>query len=122
MGMFDHLRCEVPLPDGYQGKDFQTKDFECEMATHYIKGGGLYLDEGHCVSVPKHERPYPDAHDGTLQSMFGSMRWIPNLVHQPHFDGIVDFYDLDAQNVMHRYNAKFENGKLVGIAVAGSGG
>lgn len=30
MGMFDYVRCEVPLPDGYEG-ELQTKDFDCQM-------------------------------------------------------------------------------------------
>ena len=47
--MFDYLRCEVPLPDGFTG-ELQTKDFACDIATHVItKGGRLMLDKGHRV-------------------------------------------------------------------------
>jgi len=31
MGMFDHVRCEVPLPDGFKG-EMQTKDFACTLS------------------------------------------------------------------------------------------
>lgn len=36
MGMFDDVKCEVPLPDGYNGEWFQTKDFECSMLDKYV--------------------------------------------------------------------------------------
>lgn len=33
MGMFDYVKCEVPLPDGYVPDDgfLQTKDFQCQL-------------------------------------------------------------------------------------------
>jgi len=39
MSMFDHIRCEVPLLDGFEGERlFQAKDFECVL--------GALLSEG----------------------------------------------------------------------------
>lgn len=46
MGMFDYVRCDVPLPDGWKG-ELQTKDFNCEMVEHLISNGGLISIE--CV-------------------------------------------------------------------------
>ena len=54
MSMFDHIRCEVPLPDGFDGAPlFLTKDFERVLAIHAIREDGLYLDDGHYETVPQ---------------------------------------------------------------------
>ncbi len=116
MGMFDYLRCAVPLPDGFVGEPlFQTKDFERVLANHVIKEDGLYLDEGHYETVPKTERPNPDAEDGTLAALKGSLRWVPNLVHHPEAHGVVNFYGQDANGKRHEYDAKFTDGRLICI-------
>ncbi|KXB32505.1 hypothetical protein AT959_02130 [Dechloromonas denitrificans] len=118
MSMFDNIRCEVPLPDDFEGDPlFQTKDFERVLATHVIRGDGLYLDDGHYETVPKAERPNPDAADGTLEDLKGSLRWAPNLVHHPEAHGIVNFYGDDAAGTLHEYEAKFMDGQLIGIKV-----
>lgn len=146
MGMFDYIRCEAPLPDGWTPDELQTKDFACDLVTHVItKDGRLMLeriDETHLV--PKKERPYPNE-DGLL-GMCGMLRYERSL-HDSNFHGIVNFYgseyrkpdDTPAQpsgvmhgpdgvkdyttgeplkHVWHEYNAKFSDGKLVEIVVA----
>jgi hypothetical protein len=40
MGMFDNVRCEIPLPDGWDGKGMQTKDLGCTMSTVTITAEG----------------------------------------------------------------------------------
>lgn len=41
MGLFDDLRCDAPLPDGFPSPDnFQTKDFACELAKYTITADG----------------------------------------------------------------------------------
>lgn len=145
MGMFDYVRCEAALPDGWDGHDLQTKDFDCEMVTHVItKDGRLMLeriDETHVV--PQEERPYPKE-DGLL-GMCGMLRTVRSL-HDSKFHGVVNFYgseyrtpdDQPAQpkgvaaqggnysdyttgaplkHVWHEYNAKFTDGQLVAIEV-----
>jgi len=120
MGMFDEIRCEVPLPDDFEGDLlFRTKDFERVLATHAIKEDGLYLDDGHYETVPKAERPNPDAEEGTLEDLKGSLRWVPNLVHHHEAHGIVNFYGDDAAGKRHEYEAKFMDGQLIGIKVRG---
>lgn len=118
MSMFDYIRCDVLLPDGFVGEPlFQTKDFECVLAIHAIKEDGLYLDEGHYETVPKAERPNPDAEEGTIEDLAGSLRWVPNLVHHPEAHGIVNFYGEDVNGKRHEYDAKFTDGQLIGIKV-----
>jgi hypothetical protein len=145
MGMFDYIRCEVPLPDGWEADNLQTKDFDCEMVTHVItKDGRLMLeriDETHVV--PKAERPYPDAPDDDIRSMCGMLRTVRSQ-HDSGFHGVVRFYGSEyrhlddkpacprgaehqggevrdwttkepLKHIWHEYNAKFTDGQLVGI-------
>jgi hypothetical protein len=140
MGMFDYIRCEAPLPDGWSPDELQTKDFDCDMVTHVItKEGRLMLeriDETHIV--PKEERPYPNE-DGLL-GMCGMMRTVTSI-HDSNFHGIVNFYGSEyrsvdgrpaqpkgtmheggnaydyttkepLQHIWHEYNAKFTDGNL----------
>src|SRR6202041_399225 len=90
MGMFDYIRSEVPLPDGFKG-ELQTKDFNCEMAEHVIRADGrlilALLD--HTEEVPKDERPYPN--DGGLLGLAGILRFIWRH-KDANFHGVVNFY------------------------------
>lgn len=132
MGMFDYIRCEVPLPDGWISDELQTKDFDCEMVTHVITADGrLLLDRGDWEEVPKEERPYPDAED--FRALFGSIRRVPKTV-DANFHGVVEFYGLEVVGYepderygprgrpvykSHDYLAKFTDGKLVEITAQG---
>ncbi len=47
MGLFDEIRCEVPLPDGYDASDvwFQSKSFpDCGMCRYTITCAGRLID------------------------------------------------------------------------------
>lgn len=115
MGMFDYIQCEVPLPDGWQPDDLQTKDFGCEMTTHIIsKDGRLMLDRGYYEEVPKSERPYPNAEPGSWQSILGIMRRV-HKYEDANFHGVVNFYGGAFKDDWHEYDAKFTNGDLVEI-------
>ena len=116
MGMYDVIRCEPPLPDGWEPDELQTKDFDCEMVVHVItKDGRLMMDRGHNEEVPLAERPYPDAKPGTLASLCGIMRRAPKY-EDANFHGIVRFYGIERPgDVWHEYNAKFTDGQLVSI-------
>lgn len=147
MGMFDYIRCEVPLPDGFVG-ELQTKDFDCAMGEHVItKDGRLVLAIlDHTEEVPKAERPYPDAPDESILSIAGSVRFIWRHEDANHH-GMVNFYGSEylrsdgtpyregggvlhqgqdvvsrktgepLRYVFHEYNAKFTDGRLVEIVV-----
>ncbi len=145
MGMFDYIRCEVPLPDGWSAHDLQTKDFDCQMVMHIITKDGRLMFEriDNMVEVPKSERPFPDAPDGSLQSFCGSIRTITTQ-YDANFHGVVNFYGSEYQrmdgspsspgpvmhqgdtvcdfetkeplkHIWHEYNAKFTDGQLVEI-------
>lgn len=127
MGMYDDIKCEVPLPDDYTPKDgvFQTKDFDCELTTYTItKDGRLVSDDWHYEDVPPAERPHPDS-DGLL-GLIGSIR---KVVDRPsvdrNFHGTFRFYDYEGNPnsrkpmIPHVYSAKFTDGKLVEITKEG---
>jgi hypothetical protein len=139
MGMFDYIRCEVPLPDGWQPDELQSKDFDCEMVTHYIsKEGRMMLDCGHNEEVPLMERrgwkaEWGDSEEAqkehALEAIMGCIRRIPKYVDS-NYHGVVNFYGSEtvgyepeqpgdtfrrAIRVFHDYEAKFTDGQLVGI-------
>jgi hypothetical protein len=130
MGMFDRIRCDVPLPDGWEPDELQTKDFDCEMVTHIISAAGrLLLDQGRYEEVPKADRPYPD--DDELLGLVGSIRRVPKYV-DAEFHGVVNFYGLETTGYepddrygprgrpiykSHDYLAKFTDGQLVSITL-----
>jgi hypothetical protein len=117
MGMFDYIRCKVPLPDGWLPHEpLQTKDFDCDMVCHEISPQGRLLlqrvDSVH--EVPKAERPYPN--DDGMLGLCGSIHR-EKSVRDSNFHGILNFYGSDQQKNWHEYNAKFTDGQLVSIEV-----
>ncbi len=88
MGMFDYVKSEIPLPDGWDG-ELQSKDFDCLMTTILItRDGRLHIERFEYETVPKQERPYPDS-DGPL-GLLGSLRKINRQWDDLNYHG--DFY------------------------------
>jgi hypothetical protein len=126
MGMFDYLKCEHPLPDGYTGPaDWQTKDTDDQYLSLYTitADGRLVSDDWHMEEVPLAERPYPDAEPGSFQSICGIARRVVDRanVERP-FHGDLFFYSAtdgdfnDAAGYTWReYRARFTEGKLLRI-------
>lgn len=112
MGMYDYLRCEHELPGGRMAvADFETKDFECSLATHVItKDGRLLLDFGRYEEVAEEDRPYKDD-PNPLMRLCGSLKWIPNRVEQTKYSGGVSFYNEEDG----WFVAVFLDGKLIAI-------
>ena len=132
MSLYDNIKCEVPLPNGWIAGELQTKDFNCEMVTHTItKEGRLLLDNGYWKDVPKDERGYPDASDDDIKSLYGCICHVPKM-EDTNFHGIVKFGGLEVIRYephekygpkgrpiykSHDYLAKFTDGKLVEITL-----
>lgn len=93
MGLFDDVRCDVPLPDGFEGGrwgQFQTKTFP---------------------------EPYMEKYTITRE---GRLLHQPSLKHEPtdtNYHGILNFYGGDTEGEWREYNAKFTDGQLVDIAL-----
>jgi len=116
--MFDYIRCEVPLPDGFETNLLQTKDFDRKLVVHVITAEGrLLLDRGHDEEVPEHERPYANAPPGSPCRVIGIARHIPKMVDE-NFDGAVSLLGIeDGPLITHEYKAIFKDGQLVEIQV-----
>lgn len=120
MGMFDYVRCESPLPDGFTG-ELQTKDFDCEMSTVLIRADGtMAIERFECETVPKAERSFPDAPDDDFCAIVGSQRRINMRWEELPFHGIMNFYGNEGRYgepgyKWHEYDAKFTDGRLVEI-------
>lgn len=136
MGMFDYVVCEVPLPDGWEPSELQSKDFDCEMTTIRVSGEGrLLIERYETYTVPKEDRRYPDAPDGSIMSFCGILgkrnrHWV-----DLNFHGDFNFYGTErvgkqtfvqlteGSNVgyyegerrWHEYVARFTDGNLVSI-------
>jgi hypothetical protein len=93
--MFDYIRCEVPLPDGWNARALQTKDLGRDMAQHVI------TKEGRLMLAP----PYDER-----------IRCGPV---DANFHGMLRFYGSEAlpggKSRWHEYRAKFTDGQLVGV-------
>ena len=120
MGMFDYVKCEVPLPDGWTG-ELQTKDLCCEMITHTITAEGRLICERitNWEEIPKDQRPYPDAED--WRQVIGSVRR-HRIKDDANYHGWLNFYGYEGKHgdgswKWHEYNAKFTEGNLVEIIV-----
>jgi len=97
MGMFDDVHSEFPLPDGWEGKGMQTKDFESYMNMVTIRADGrLVYDARHWQ-----ERDTKTATDMNFHGYF-------NFYGSEGRPGESDYK-------WHEYNAKFTDGALVEI-------
>lgn len=121
MGMFDHIICEVPLPDTPvppPAESFQTKDTPDQYLTVYTitKDGYLMWRPYKMEAVPKEERPYPDE-DGLL-GIAGSVRRVEQEPERMDFHGDILFYTSNHPDVgWWEYRARFTEGRLSSITV-----
>ena len=114
MGMFDYVRSEVPLPDGFSG-ELQSKDFDCRMTTVLIRADGrLLIEDSEWEEVPRPERLYSDAEPGSLESIVGLYRTVNRRWRDLEYHGIFNFYG-GGRDDWRQYDAKFTDGNLVEI-------
>lgn len=107
MGMFDYIRCNIPLPDTgkVSPEEFQTKDLREFMERYEIREDGtLWRFE------VEREWKDDDQHflGGYLGEVEGSQRWLP--VSDVHQD--VTFYGEWKDNKLREYTARFTDGQL----------
>ena len=135
--MFDKIRCEQPLPDGWQpAEPMQTKDFDCGLVEYVITTGGrLLCDRRQPEQIPYLD--YPDAFERLDEMMDNGFKRVGKMA-DTGFDGIVRFgglevigyesSDIDGRLMTfgprgkpiykaHNYRAKFIGGRLVEIVM-----
>jgi hypothetical protein len=132
MGMFDYIRCLYPFPDGFtEDIEYQTKDTEAQFLNNYTitKEGRLVHHTVTVHDVPKAERPYPEAAEGSFESFIGCMRSIPDKDVEVPFHGDLVFYTSNHSSIgpdgyltsdgkhgwWREYTATFDHGTLVKI-------
>lgn len=113
MGMFEHVRCEVPLPDGFTG-EMQTKDFDCVLGTLLIRADGrLMIEDREWEVVPPEDRP------NHLFPSMGSRRAINKRWRDLDFHGEFRFYGSEGNGgAWHEYVARFTHGTLESLEIA----
>jgi len=110
MGMFDHVYCEIPLPDGFTG-EMQTKDFVCGLRNLLIRANGrLMIEDCDWEDVPLEERPNPRF------PFLGSHRAINKRWRDLDFHGDFRFYGTRrSDSKLYEYCARFTHGALESI-------
>jgi len=123
MGLFNWLLIEdgVELPKFNGEKErWQTKDMDDLLMDNYkiTSDGRLFHESYETYTVPKEERPHPDANEGSIEAMAGSMgtknhEWVDIEYHGTlEFHGVVD-------DDLHSFVAKFTDGELEEISYNG---
>lgn len=114
MGMFDDVELEdgIELPDGYKGRQFQTKDFENVMDHLKITNDGRIM------------RLHYEMRDTGRVKWKEYEEWREFHWRDKPFHGTLRFYDYDNPRGItskefpfrpedwHEYDAKFTDGKL----------
>lgn len=111
MGMFDYIRCKVPLPDGLDTGDpersFQTKCLLCRLDEFEIREDGTLWHQDYSVE----DRSNPDAEG--LESLYGirtrvNQKWI----QWPDFTGEIVLSYRDSEKGLMKISTYFARGKL----------
>ena len=115
MGMFDQVH--------YNGRVFQTKDFECLMTDYYIENGRLLGSVGHAEDRSP-ATAWRTAHPGEelpeelqgLRGLCGCCSWVETGRKDTNFHGILRFYTCTSPDDWEEYKAKFTDGALVEVS------
>lgn len=99
VGMFDHVTCELPMPDGRElAKDaFQTKSLDCLMDFFTITAAGRLIHHQrryYAASAPDARMPEPIA-DIDL-----------------NYHGDIEIYAIASDGKLARYAVRFTHGML----------
>ena len=107
--MFDYVRCEMA---GWEG-DYQTKCFGNFMDTYTIQSDGILKLTNWCIEK-KEGKPWPSfTNEDDMWDRIEGLRHATKRIKRTEtvdFHGVLEFYDLE-----NRYEAKFTDGKLIGI-------
>lgn len=118
MGMFDHIKSEIPMPDGYVG-ELQTKDLGCNMDSLLIRADGrLLIEDCKYEVVPPEER---QGDRSSLRSALFSLRVIDSTWCDLDYHGDLRIYGsekrADSETLWHEYVVRFTHGQLESIRI-----
>lgn len=89
MAMFDWVRFQYRMPDGYEGRTYQTKWLDCELDVYLVTPDGRFV---------------------RTEAMEGN-----KPVGAVAFDGVLWIGDAEGGHQSHCYNLHFKAGQLVAI-------
>ena len=92
----------------HYGAVYRTEDLCCELADYFIIEGRLFQSHGRYEPVPKSERPYPNAPNGTRQALIGCQRWVEREKRDENYHGTFKIYSSQECLIL-----KFAYGDLV---------
>jgi hypothetical protein len=135
MGLYDTVKCDVPLPDGWTGTDMQSKDLDCGMDTYRISADGRLMQRyvAELVPVPESEWEYVGDSDPLHAIWHEQSKTKPVWEERDtNYHGYLTFYGTEVVGYepgdlkifgpkgrpvyrWHEYKAKFTDGNLVGI-------
>ena len=109
MGMFDDIRCERPLPDGWHRRGMQTKDLDCDLSQYRITAEGTLEVQRREMAPAGPPRQHPFIPSwGDYQPMKCVREWwVPVPYH-----GDIYFYGGGFDDDWHEYRARFNEGVL----------
>ena len=124
MGLYDIVKCEVALPDGFRRGEFQTKTFNdpyMDLYTITAAGRLMCRYEASREPVPESEWMHVGATHPLEQLWHEQSKTRPIYAERDTgYHGILNFYTdsgsrHDGTWKWHEYNAKFTDGNLVEI-------
>ncbi|MGO9444216.1 MAG: hypothetical protein ACLPXB_05480 [Thiobacillaceae bacterium] len=109
MGMFDNMRCYVPLPvAGANAVEYQTKDTDAQELDNYeIREDGTLWHQDYDLE----QRIAPNA-SGPLGQLWGSIARVHQRWEPVPLTGSLRFYGNDDAGHRLEFLATFEGGKL----------
>lgn len=117
MGMFDYIKCDMPLPDDAQGvREWQTKDLDSSMSHYAIRSDGRLVD----AQIRMEPKPgAPELPDLLSKEHLAVYRKWWELKEGPdipvNYTGSVTFYGNDASQQFWEFCAFIENGRCFKI-------
>jgi hypothetical protein len=114
MGMYDHLRCEYPLPaPNANDLDFQTKDTPAQWLDDYLidKDGQLFH-----VEYDTEDQSDPKA-EGIMRFAGSMARVNERRVLVTDFTGEICFYDYPGRGEWIEFCSYFIGGKLQSVTL-----
>lgn len=116
--MFDQIKSEIPMPDGYVG-ELQTKNLACNMDSLLIRADGRLLIEDCKYEVVPPEEQQGDR--SSLRSALFSLRVIDSTWRDLDYHGDLRIYGsekrTDSEAVWHEYVIRFTHGQLESIRI-----
>ena len=97
MGMFDHITCELPMPDGRDlaNDSFQTKSLECLMDLYTITAAGRLI---------YHQRRYFLASESRMPEPVADI--------DLNYHGDIEIYAIAGDGMLARYAVRFTHGTV----------